>query len=256
MSTINLLPKDYLQSRTRRRSTILCLLLFALVMGGVAAATFVSQRSGRYTLKVRNRVNASYARAAELIAQMQELQAKKLAMCRKAETTACLIERVPRSTLLGIVTNALPKGASLTKFSLNTKIVRPAETDASRAAKKKRKLPKKSTKFGAAKDAGPQAPPTVVEMEVTGLAHNDLQVARFMAELIRNPLLTSVDLVVSQEKVVDKVPVREFEVKLKLRPGVDALDALAPPEPAVEPKPAPPAASKDLARAETAGEQP
>ena len=66
---------------------------------------------------------------------MQELEAVKRAMCKKAETTACLVERVPRSTLLGIVTNALPKGASLTKFILKTKTVVRAETDASRAAK-------------------------------------------------------------------------------------------------------------------------
>jgi len=251
MSTINLLPEDYLERRARRRSTVLCLVLFALVMSGVVAAAVVSRRSGQRTLEVRNRVNASYARAAELIAQMQELEGRKRAMCEKAQTTACLVERVPRSTLLAIIANALPQGASLTKFTLNTKVTRPVETDALRAEKKKKLLSKKGTKFDAAKQKDlPEAPPTIVEMEVTGLAHTDLQVARFMAELIRNQLLTSVDLVVSQEKIVQKVPVREFQVKMRLRPGADAIEVLGRPEPAA------PKTAASVARADTGGQLP
>lgn len=250
MSMINLLPKDHLERGARRRSTLLCVVLFGVVMAGVAGAALVSRRSGRHTLEVRNRVNASYARAAELIAQMQRLQATKRAMCKKAETTAGLVERVPRSTLLAIVANALPEGASLTKFTLTTKVTRPVETDASRASKKKRKSTKKGTKYDAAKQKAPLAPPATVEMVVTGLAHTDLQVARFMAELIRNKLLTSVDLVVSQEKLVNKVPVREFEVKMQLRPGADAIEVLAqPPRGASD-------VARGLARTDAGGELP
>lgn len=229
MSTINLLPQDYVERRARHRANVLCLVLFAVVMSGVTGAALVSRRSGRRTLEVRNRVNASYAKAAELIAQMQELQAKKRSLCAKAETTASLVERVPRSTLLAIITEALPKGAAVTKFKLETKAPRVQQTQQGRAKRKG----KKGSKFEAKKKGA--APPSLVQMEVTGLAQNDLQVARFMHALIRNKLLTGVDLVVSQEKMVDKVAVREFQVKLQLRPGADAIDILGDPQ---APKPA------------------
>ena len=178
-------------------------------------------------MEVRDRVNESYASAAKLIAQMRELEAQKQTMFKKAQVTAALVERIPRSTILAVLTNALPEGAALTKFVLTTKHApRRPTTDAERA-RRSRRGSKKRTKFDAvqAKDDAPPASPTV-EMEVTGLAVTDLQVAKFMAELIRNRLLTGVDLVVSQEKKVNKIPVREFTVKMKLRGDVDAIDVV------------------------------
>jgi len=225
MSTVNLLPKDHVQRQATRRANVLCVILFTIEMAGVVAAALVSEQSSQHTIEVRDRVNASYSSAAKLIAQMRELEGQKRTMYRKAQVTAALVERVPRSTLLAVITNALPEGASLTKFLLTTKHnAARATTDADRARRKKRRKVR-GTKFDAAQKAENIEPPKpVVEMEVTGLAATDLQVAKFMAELIRNKLVMGVDLVVSQEKKVDKVSVREFTVKMKLRSGVDAIE--------------------------------
>jgi Tfp pilus assembly protein PilN len=219
MSTINLLPEDYLVRRAQRRANFLCLGLFSVVMTGVLTATFVSRRSGRHTEQVRNRVNASYADAAEKIAQMQELESRKQAMCERAEITAALVERVPRSTLLAIITNALPPGASLTKVKLDTRVLR-ARTGGSQKKSKGAKFDKKTEEV--------TAPEVFVEMEVTGLAENGKQVGRFMSNLGRNALLTGVDLVFIEEKKRDQVTVREFAVKMQLKPGADAIEAVSP----------------------------
>ena len=222
MSTINLLPENYLQRRCQHRTNVICLVLFVVVIGGILLATTASKRNLAHTLSVRDRVNTSYTEAAKLISQMHELEAQKVKMLRKAELTASLVERVPRSTLLAIVTKALPDGTSLESLDLRTqRIIRRAEsTDGNRQTGSKLTTePRK-------------APPTPVETtvcaEITGLAATDVQVARFIANLARNPLMDSVDLVYSEEKKIKDVTVREFQIKTVLKREVDAIDFVRP----------------------------
>jgi hypothetical protein len=53
-----------------------------------------------------------------------------------------------------------------------------------------------------------------------------VEVARFITNLVRCPLMKSVDLVYSQQKNVSNSPVREFQVKMELKPNVDVIDVL------------------------------
>ncbi|HOF19359.1 MAG TPA: PilN domain-containing protein [Phycisphaerae bacterium] len=232
MSTINLLPEDYIARRYRRRANWICSILFAIVMTGVVAAILVSGRSYRHTLEVRERVTADYAEAAKLIQQMQQLDAKKRLLLRKAMLSASLMERVPRSYLLGIITNALPENASLVSFDLDIKRI--VQLAAPAAGKKGAK--------GA--PAAAKASDPIVTMTVVGLASTDVEVARLIATLARNPLLNSVDLVYSQEKTIDQTAVREFRIVLELKPNVDVLDV------AREANPSAPPAPEPLARAD------
>jgi Tfp pilus assembly protein PilN len=238
MSTINLLPEDYLKRRAQHHANVVCSILFVVVMGSVVGAALMSEQSAKHTQQVRDSVTASYDEAGRLIEQMQRLESRKGAMLAKAGETASLMERVPRSYLLGVVTNALPTGAGLTQYDLDVKAVVTRETIESSRAKAAGQRP---TKYGAA-GARPEPPPTVVTMEVTGLACTDVDVARFIANMARNPLLASVDLVYSEEKVVDKLPVREFRVRMELRPGADAINPV---------RESPRAAAESLSLAET-----
>jgi hypothetical protein len=238
MSIINLLPDDYVRRRQQRRTNGLCLVLFLIVMIGLAATMIVLEQSSRRTCRVAERVDAEFADAAKLLGQLQELEARKQRVLDKAQRTAVLLERVPRSTLLAMITNALPRHASLTRFQLVPKqIVSRGEGAAS------------GSKFQAvqAQRAATQVT-EVLTLEVDGLAGTDVDVALFITELIRNPLLTGVDLVYSQEKVLDDMPVREFQVKMEVKAKVDVMDVL-------------PTAGTDgdadvLAQAASTGEQP
>ncbi len=215
-STINLLPDDYVERRRRHRADRLCVALFAVVLTGVVGAVIVSDDSTSHTLQVRDQVNASYIDAARLIDQLQQLRGQKTALLARAEQASSLLERVPRSYILGVITNACPPYMSLLAVNLETREVQ-AGSDAE----------KKITKFEAAVQRRfKETRPTVVEMQITGLAATDVQVARFIASLARNPLLGSVDLVYSEEKIVDLEPVRQFQVKLELRPGIDVIDVI------------------------------
>ena len=238
MSTINLLPEDYLQGRAQRRANMLCVILFGVVMAGIGGAALVSAENTRNTRQVRDQVDASYAKAADLLMQMQELQAQKRTMIRKAKATADLLERVPRSYVLAVLAEALPENASLVHFALEPKRKPSAAAPAPAGDK--------SSKFAKAKaqqqqQTDPQE--LVVAVEVVGLAATDVEVATFITNLLRNPMLTSVELSYSQEKVLRAVQkgqedlrVREFKVTMELRPGVDVIDlaAEAGPEPAAK----------------------
>jgi Tfp pilus assembly protein PilN len=224
MSTINLLPDNYIKRRFRRRANIVCLGLFVIVMVGVVAAEVVSRRSSRHTEQINRRVQEEYEEAARLIEQMKQLQNEKQKLHAKALATASLMERVPRSTLLGVVTNALPKYASLTKFELETKELK--HSSSSPRGRSRRTVSKRSKFAEVSQQRVPQRTPTVVTMRVTGLAATDVQVAGFIAKMNRNPLIKAADLVYSQQKVVDKEkpPLREFQVSIELKQGADAMD--------------------------------
>lgn len=219
MSLINLLPEDYIRRRQQQRANVLCLTLFLVVMTGLGAAVLVSERSTRYTRQVAEMVNASYAEATKLIEQLQELEGQRQRMLQKAERTAALLERVPRSTLLAVVTNALPNQVSLTRFQLLPKQII-ARADAGQAGEANSKFQKIQAQRAELQTTH------VLAIEVEGLTKTDMEVAHFIANLNRNPLLTGVDLVYSQEKTVGNGSVREFQVKMEVKPNVDVMDVL------------------------------
>jgi hypothetical protein len=229
MSILNLLPDDYVKRRQQQRINGLCLTLFVIVVAGLAAAVGVSERTAWRTRQVAEQVDAEFANATRLLGQLQDLDAHRQTALAKAQRTAALLERVPRSTLLAMITNALPRHASLTRFQLMPKQV------VSRA-----EAPSGESKFQSlqAQRAAATQLTQVLTLEVDGLAGTDVDVALFITQLIRNPLLTGVDLVYSQEKMLNDVAVREFQVKMEIKPNVDVIDVLqaAVDEPGPEPQ--------------------
>lgn len=221
MSTINLLPRDYLKRRQQRRADVLLLVLFGVVMLGVISATILSERSWRHTVSVAERVDQSYVEAARLIAQLEQLEMEKKNMLRKAEQTASLMEKVPRSYLLAAVTEAMPPDARLTSFHLTVDKVEQPSAPPQGADKKNSKFQKVSSQ------RFPGEVITRVNIEITGLAGTDVDVARFIASMASNPLVSSADLVYSEERLVeDDIPMRGFRVNIALKPGSDAIEAI------------------------------
>ncbi len=239
MSTINLLPDDYLKWRSQHRANVMCTILFALVMVGLLCAEVVSEQSMNRTLKVRNHVNSSYRKAADLLNQMHRLEAKRRQMMRKAELAGALIPPVPKSTLLGVVAQALPKDASMQEFELEIKQVRRISSGSSTAGGTKVVSSSKKNRFMRRR---------VSKLVITGLAATDVQVAGFIANMARNPMFESVDLVYSEEKLLKfdtdypqgqggasgagntgrrkkqaEHTVRKFEVEVLLNPATENL---------------------------------
>jgi len=221
---INLLPEDYIRQRLENRANVLCAAMFIVVMVAVGAAALVSERNNLRTKKVRDQVNASYVEAAKLLTQMRELKTAKRQAMGKAMATASLLERVPRSYLLANLANALPPDTSFTSVEL-------------KPSRHRQRQQSKGSKFQATMNEGqgtsvaPMTSELPMSMEVVGLAVTDVMVGRFISQMNRNPLLTSVDLSYSQDKILNerepdkpKTRVREFKVTMELRPNVDVLD--------------------------------
>ena len=212
MSNINFVPDDYVQSNESRRANLMCLVLFCVVMAGLAGS-FV-------TIKIRQRacraqevlVNAKMAKMEESIRKFEELQIKRKEMMRTALTTAELLEPVPRSVLLASLTNNLPPGVSLVKLDMVQK-----EAPKSAADRLKNKYDPAPDKAGA--DSGAklsQEKALETRMEIEGIAPSDLQVASYIEHLSGSVLLDNVALVESKEKKIDDTVYRQFKLTAML----------------------------------------
>ncbi|MCY2928267.1 MAG: PilN domain-containing protein [Planctomycetota bacterium] len=226
MSTINLLPEDYLENRARRRIVAMCAVLFVVEVVCVVGAWFVTERKQARAVEISRHVDESYADAAQQIARLQQLEVQKKTMLRKAEVADALVERVPRSALLAVLTNALPAGASLTQIKLETQrslvLPRAVKDDKSAA-----KTEEKKTRLTSEPRQEAPVVPSTVSLEVKGLAATDMEVARFIAELARCPLIRSVDLGYSQQRTLAGDSLREFQVRIELKENADAIALVA-----------------------------
>jgi Tfp pilus assembly protein PilN len=214
MSTINLLPDDYIQESSQRRANVMCLILFAITMTAVVGAVVYCEQRGKGIRAVRDQVDVAYSQAARQLVQMQQMESRRLDMLDKAQTISALLEKVPRSHLLGVIANALPENTSIYKLEVDSRRI----VSAPAAAKSP---PTKAETLAAAKV--PKVAATVVTIDIVGLAGTDVDVAKLIANLARNPLTASVDLVYSQEKMIEKTPVREFQIHVDLKNSADAL---------------------------------
>ncbi len=229
MSIFNLLPDDYLHRRLQRRIGLICTGLLAVVLAGVISASIISERNCGAKARLLASVDRQYSDAAQRIAEFQKLQEQKGLMLRKAEMTSSLLERVPRSFLLGIVTNSLPERAAVTTVDLYPKKVIVPAAPQPKAAPGGKAAPK-----GKGKPAKPEPAPTVLEIEITGVAQTDVEVAKFIANLAQQEVCESVDLVYSQQKALEtgdgsvknapKPVLREFQIRVVLKSNIDVLD--------------------------------
>ena len=173
MGNINFVPDDYVQNSESRRTNLIYIVLFAIVMAGLGGS-FLTIKVRQKALKNKEEyVNKKMVEAKVSLKQFEELQIKRKEMMKTALTTADLIESVPRSVLLAAITNNLPFGMSLTKVGFEQKepkIVAPVAA-------------KTASKYDAAKEKDNLEPEVsrekLLETNITieGIAPSDLQVA-------------------------------------------------------------------------------
>jgi Tfp pilus assembly protein PilN len=213
MSNINFVPDDYIQSNESRRANLMCLVLFCVVMAGLAGSFVTIKIRQRACREQEKQVNAKMAKLEESIKKFEELQTKRKEMMRTALTTAELLEPVPRSVLLASLTNNLPPGVSLVKLDMIQKEA-PHPSAAARTRGKYEASPNKGSADQEAKLSGEKALET--RMEIEGLAPSDLQVAAYIEHLSSSALLSNVALVESKERKVDSTMWRQFKLTAML----------------------------------------
>jgi hypothetical protein len=223
MANINFVPDDYVQGNESRRTNLVYLVLFAVVMtalGGSFLAIKLRQRACGTNEKL---VNERMAEIREVINQFEQLQAKRREMMKTALTTAELLEPVPRSVLLASLTNSLPSGVSLVKLDLiqkqpkrNSRTVPTTRGSKYQAAQ--------SGKVTAQENSGQadENPEKLLETSISigGTAPSDLQVASYIERLSETSLLDQVALVESKECKIEDNTFRQFKLTAMLKKDV------------------------------------
>lgn len=223
MADMSFLPEDYLERRVQRRTNVICLGLFVVVIGAVLGAFFVKDRERADVRVLQRQVNQQFIEAGKRLEQLDQLQARKQEMVRKAQVTALLIEPVPRTLVMSELVNSMPQSLSLIDLSLETravKAVRPAGgTSALEQAKKARSKAAAAKSNVAAPE--PELPRTEVLVQMIGIAPTDVEVSNFMTTLGKNPLFSELNLAFSESASVESQEVRRFRVDMKLNQTVD-----------------------------------
>ena len=228
MVNINFVPDDYTQSNESRRTNLIYLVLFAVVMtalGGSFVSIKIRQRACRTSEEL---VNARMTEIQEAIKQFEELQTKKREMMKTALTTAELLEPVPRSILLASLTNNLPPGVSLSEVNMIQKqskqIAAAAKTSKYQAAQAQKAASQSngSQQTAQSQNNEPENPEKLLETHINigGIAPSDLQVASYIEQLSNSSLLDNVALIESKEYKLQDSTLRQFKLSAMLRKNV------------------------------------
>jgi len=215
MLNINFVPEDYIQSNESRRTNLMYLMLFGIVMAGLGGSFMTIKIRQRALSAKEGLVNAKMTQAKEAVRQFEELQTKRKAMIKTALTTAELLEPVPRSVLLASLTNNLPPGTSLLRVNIVQKEPKNAGRGVARNKYKAAKAQKAATEPKVSREKLLET-----HIDIEGVAPSDLQVAAYIEQLSSSSLLDNVALVESKEQEIDDTAFRQFKLTAMLRKDV------------------------------------
>ena len=120
MNDLNLLPESYVKQRLRHRLDLLCVVLFAVVMGSIIITEMISRRRFQQIWLIHTQVGAKFSGAANFVNNFFMLQGTRNRLLREAETASAMEEHIPRSYLLAVVTNARCGTVCLTSMNIVT----------------------------------------------------------------------------------------------------------------------------------------
>lgn len=211
MAQIDFVPDDYIQRKESRRANFFYLALLALIVAGIMGAFALIKVRQNSVANEAKAVDARMAIVQQAIKQLEQLQIKKQEMMKTALLTAELIEPVPRSLIVAMLTNFLPDSVSLSNIKIMQKAApaqRLSQYDAIKAA---------ATQRSSGQDS-------VTELEIEGLAASDIGVADYIANLSKSNMLENVSLVQSKQKDVGSGSYREFKLTAQVRANFTVSD--------------------------------
>ncbi len=241
------LPQDYVARKAELRANLICLGLFGVVMFGVVAAFFVTNRQWLQVKREQTLITTQYTKEQAKIEQLKQLEAQKSGMLEKAEITTALLEKVPRSRLLSELVNRMPQDITLLEIGLVSKRIKdvpatpaaakdggpairsiaPAKAPAA-AGPKKGAAPAKDAKPAAPEK--PQAPKFDYTLKLTGVSRLNNSIADYMTALKACAFLDAVELKFIEPTTIEKQDLRKFVIEAQIKKDVDARDIAEPNE--------------------------
>ena len=214
---MSFLPEDYLQRRAARRTNILCIALFIIVMGGVVGGYLFTDWQRREVQAHQQRVAQQFEQAARRLEQLEQLQEQKQQMLHKARVTSALVERIPRSLLLSELINHMPTQLSLLELELETEVVRQTSQARTSLARRRERMKDEAKE----KEQRVEVPETSMGLHLVGVAPTDVEVAQFMTALSRHPMFVDLNLQFSEETTVEQNKMRKFQIQMQVNQQVD-----------------------------------
>jgi len=218
MNKINFVPDDYIQQRESNRANLMYMgLLMAVLFGMALTFTAIKMRQSAVKSELAA-LDERLEKAQEQIVLLDTLQAKGRAMMKKALITAELADPVSKSIVLASLTNNLPSGVSLDNLRINDKEIKIAANKDKEQTQYEKKSSSNKKKTASTK--------TLIEtqIEITGFAPSDIEVANYIAKLGGSFLFNNVGLVESSEQKDGENRVRKFKLKAAIKRDVKLSD--------------------------------
>lgn len=215
------LPEEFVTETRERRTGLLAAVLFPVMIVAVFAAFLVTNKQWSEVRTAQAAIDQETERVAREIAEMKSLEKIRTQMNAKAELARGLLEPVPRSVLLAVLTNTMPRNVSLTSFELRTEEIKAAKPDPKADAKARAAKAAASKTRPAASDATPEPIRRRTHIVLEGLAPSLLEVGRWMTALERVPVFSAVRLELMEEKAIDGLKLSEFRIAIRMEPDAD-----------------------------------
>src|SRR5262245_18382411 len=195
----SLLPEDYIARKTATRVNVLILALFALVLGGVAAAVVVTNRHWRDIRARQTNVNDQWALEGAKMEELKKLEDQRAQMMEKAQITAALVERVAQWAVLGEVTLRRPMEMRFDTLTIKSNRTEPAAAAPIKGAPPPPSTLKNLTDKITVTTQAPEkpkvrAPTFTYALTINGSTAKNTDVADFLASLKTSPIFTNVEL--------------------------------------------------------------
>lgn len=192
MVNINFVPDDYAKTRESYRINMMYLVLLAVVIAALGVAFNTIRTRQRASVDEQTFVDLRITSVQGDIKKYEEFEMRRTKMMQNAIITSELLDLVPRTVLLALLTNNLPSGVSFLELNIVQK-------------RGKFTAPKNTNKFEiqkakmAAITEQPQKSQLITYISIQGVAPSDLQVATYIEHLSDSTLLDNVALVESRD---------------------------------------------------------
>lgn len=220
--SVNMLPDQIVRQEVQYRLDAICVVLFAIAMASIVTTEYNSREHLRTTRAVYENASVRFAEAADFMKKFFTLQSQRNELLRQAQGVSALEERIPRSCLLAVITNAKPAKMYLEAIDMNTMY---------RVAPVTAKVGQKSSEEIIEKPAKTEKGTPVVAVDVCGVAEDNDQVAQFIAGLKASVIVRTVELKYTLATKIEEQPRQRFQIHMELK-DIDLLDAVAASQPA------------------------
>jgi Tfp pilus assembly protein PilN len=208
MKTVNLLPEWYCQQQRRQGNMRLHAVAMVLIGGLMVAATLVGRRELAAINQQRDALAATSRTIPDPSAQLTQIKTelRHLEDLRLARQE--LGNTIPMSAVVQQLRNEMTLGMALSNVCVE---VRPDPVRGS----------------GVVGDIkNPPQYHDVAHLSVMGIAPNDVQIARYIDSLSKNPLFSNVTLDYTRTGEQQRRAVRKFDIKLSM--DLERLTSVAP----------------------------